>query len=71
MSESRRDRITPMAGCSGRVSALGETTDGETFTGTFDRRADGLGGAITLRRDTGLNFENDGISMRIRQVQLS
>lgn len=49
--------LLSLAGCSGRVPALGETSDGEKFTGTFDRRADGLGGAITLSSDKGVSCE--------------
>lgn len=47
--------LLSLAGCSGRVPALGETSDGEKFTGMFDRRADGLGGAVTLISDRGVN----------------
>ena len=46
-----------LGACSGTVAASGETSDGETFSGTFSRRSDGIGGVVALRSDKGTNCE--------------
>ncbi|WP_422035572.1 hypothetical protein [Reyranella sp.] len=43
-----------LAGCSGTVPVTGQTVDGETFSGTFSRRTDGLGGAVALQSSGGV-----------------
>ena len=49
--------LLALTGCSGTVPASGETSDGETFTGTFSRRSDGIGGVVLLRSDKGASCE--------------
>lgn len=39
--------------CSGTVPVSGETSDGERFAGTFNRRTDGNGGTVALGSDKG------------------
>jgi hypothetical protein len=49
--------LLSLSACSGTVPASGETSDGETFSGTFSRRSDGIGGVIALRSDKGASCE--------------
>lgn len=49
--------LLSLSACSGTVPASGETSDGETFSGTFSRRSDGIGGVIALRSDKGVSCE--------------
>jgi hypothetical protein len=49
--------LLSLGACSGTVPASGETSDGETFSGTFSRRSDGIGGVVALRSDKGTNCE--------------
>ena len=49
--------LLSVSACSGTVPASGKTSDGETFSGTFSRRSDGIGGVIALRSYKGPSCE--------------
>lgn len=49
--------LLSLVGCSGTVPASGETSDGESFTGAFSRRADGIGGVVAMSSDRGIACE--------------